>query len=157
MKAPEATLRLPPQGMWPPLPPRYVISERGLQQWKEGIRQWEEEVNQQSSSQLRALYENTARVVLGELLSSQLLEPEVGGARRALFSAWANVMIFCFQRYLPLQHKPFRVPGNWSEEVIGLQVLHFASRFLRDAQSMSQRCLSILLFEKLVGLQGLEY
>lgn len=77
LKAPEATLRLPPQGMWPPLPPRYVISERGLQQWKDGIRQWEEEVNQQSSSHLRALYENTARVVLGELLSSQLLEPEV--------------------------------------------------------------------------------
>ncbi|CAJ1394095.1 unnamed protein product [Effrenium voratum] len=75
-KAPEATLRLPP-GLWPPLPPRYVISERGLQQWKDGIRQWEEEVNQQSASTLRALYENTARVVLGELLSSQLLEPEV--------------------------------------------------------------------------------
>ena len=28
LKAPEATLRLPPQGLWPPLPPRYVISER---------------------------------------------------------------------------------------------------------------------------------
>lgn len=76
MKAPEPTLRFPP-GLWPPLPPRYVISERGLQQWKEGIRQWEDEVYQQSPLQLRALYENTAKVVLGELLSSQLLEPEV--------------------------------------------------------------------------------
>lgn len=76
MKAPEPTLRLPP-GIWPPLPPRWVMSERGLEQWKEGIRQWENEVYQQSPSQLRALYENTAKVVMGELLSSQLLEPEV--------------------------------------------------------------------------------
>ena len=44
---PAPTLRLPP-GLWPPLPPHYVISERGLQQWNQGIRQWEDEIYQQS-------------------------------------------------------------------------------------------------------------
>jgi len=62
--------------VWPPLPPRYV-AERDLPKWMTGIRQWEEELHEQSSSQLRALYAHTHTVVRGELLSSQLLEPEV--------------------------------------------------------------------------------
>eukprot|EP00931_Biecheleriopsis_adriatica_P044470 TRINITY_DN25437_c1_g1_i1.p1 TRINITY_DN25437_c1_g1~~TRINITY_DN25437_c1_g1_i1.p1 ORF type:complete len:1400 (+),score=234.40 TRINITY_DN25437_c1_g1_i1:130-4200(+) len=72
----EAKSRLPPVGVWPPLPPKYV-QDRDLHSWSQGIDQWKDEINMQSSSHLRALYAHTATVVRGELLSSQLLEPEV--------------------------------------------------------------------------------
>jgi len=62
--------------LWPPLPPR-CISERELPEWMSGVRQWEEELKEQSPQRLFALRAHTETVLLGEVLTSQLLEPEV--------------------------------------------------------------------------------
>lgn len=62
--------------MWPPLPPR-SLSERDLPSWMTNIRQWKEEMTQHTTNRLHALRAHTETVLRGELLSSQLLEPEV--------------------------------------------------------------------------------
>eukprot|EP00930_Biecheleria_cincta_P083923 TRINITY_DN73421_c0_g1_i1.p1 TRINITY_DN73421_c0_g1~~TRINITY_DN73421_c0_g1_i1.p1 ORF type:complete len:1373 (-),score=189.26 TRINITY_DN73421_c0_g1_i1:29-4147(-) len=81
-----------PPIVWPPLPPRSV-AERDLPAWRLGFQQWEEELGQQNFAFLRALHAHSATVVRGELLSSQLLEPEVlhfATRFRPLFTALFN-------------------------------------------------------------------
>eukprot|EP00928_Gymnodinium_smaydae_P020527 TRINITY_DN17930_c0_g2_i1.p1 TRINITY_DN17930_c0_g2~~TRINITY_DN17930_c0_g2_i1.p1 ORF type:complete len:1313 (+),score=184.29 TRINITY_DN17930_c0_g2_i1:191-4129(+) len=64
------------ENIWPPLPPR-SLSDKELACWTSGVRQWEDELCQQSASRLLALRAHTETVTRGEILSSQLIEPEV--------------------------------------------------------------------------------
>jgi hypothetical protein len=82
--------------LWPPLPPRCVL-EPQLPEWMQGVRKWQEELEQQNPAQMLAMRRYTETVLRGEVLVSQLLEPEVlhFAARfrplfEQLFSAYAD-------------------------------------------------------------------
>jgi len=88
----------PLENVWPPLPPR-TVTEKELPNWMQGIRQWEEELNTQNAASLRALRTHTEVVLRGEVLSCQLLEPEV--------------MHFA-TRFKPLFERLFTAYADWS-------------------------------------------
>lgn len=62
--------------LWPPLPPRF-ITEKELPDWMRGMRRWQEECEARSPAQILALRAHTENVLHGEILTNQLLEPEV--------------------------------------------------------------------------------
>jgi len=64
------------ESLWPPLPPR-GITQVELPGYLTGVRQWEDELGNQSAFRLTALRAHTEAVVRGEMICSQLLEPEV--------------------------------------------------------------------------------
>jgi len=83
--------------VWPPLPPRF-ISEQELPAYLQGVREWEQELGKLSAVRVHQLKAHTEGVLRGELLASQLLEPEV---------------LHCATRFKPLFRKLFMAYVDW--------------------------------------------
>jgi hypothetical protein len=92
--------------LWPPLPPRSV-KEPQLPEWMSGVRRWQEDLEQQNPGRLLAMRRYTETVLRGEILGSQLLEPEV-----LHFAA----------RFRPLFTHMFSAYADWPTPPILLQV-----------------------------------
>jgi len=84
--------------VWPPLPPA-AVSERQLKDWMAGVRRWQEELEEQVPARMLALRAHTETVLRGEVLSSQLLEPEV---------------LHFTERFRPLFRHLFSAYQDWS-------------------------------------------
>lgn len=61
--------------VWPPLPPKSAQGQ--LPEYMSGVRRWQEELEAQNPARILAIRRYTETVLRGEILNSQLLEPEV--------------------------------------------------------------------------------